>query len=71
MTNPLSPGALHDLQVTRGDNNLDTCFQYCVLDADTDKILNIKIYDKVLDLAGRDYFHTVGSRIPEILGSKR
>ena len=35
-----------------------------------DKLLNIKIYDKTLDLISRDGRQMVGSRIPEILGCK-
>jgi hypothetical protein len=49
--------------VTRGNNNLDTCYQYAVLDEKKDKLLNIKVYDKTLDLIGRDGTQMVGSRL--------
>ena len=37
-----------------GDNNLASCYQYAVHDADDLKLLQIKIYDKLMDLVGRD-----------------
>ena len=36
-----------------------------------DKLLVIKVYDKVLDLIARDGINLVGSRISTILGSSR
>ncbi len=33
--------------------------------------MNIKLYEKVLELIGRDGFKLVGSKIKEIVGSKR
>lgn len=53
-TNFLSLSSINGLHVIRGNNNLDTCYQYTVLGEDNDKMLNIKIYDKTLDLIGRD-----------------
>lgn len=44
------------LRVVRGDNVLDTCFQYAVLNQEGVRLLNIKIYDKTLDMIGRDGF---------------
>ena len=35
------------------------------------KLLNIKIYDKTLDMIGRDGFQRVGSRLDQVLGAKR
>ena len=49
---------------------MDTCYQYAVLDDNEDKLLNIKVYDKTLDLIGRDGIQMVGSRLRYILGSK-
>ena len=34
------------------------------------KLLNIKVYDKMLDLIAREATHLVGSRISTILASK-
>ena len=39
-------------------------------DGDGSKLLNIKFYDKMMDLAAREATHLVGSRIATILGSK-
>ena len=50
----LSLNIIYDLHLIRGDNNLETCFQYAVLDVENDKLLNIKFYDKTLDLISRD-----------------
>ena len=33
------------------------------------KLLKVKVYDKILDLIGRDHHHTVGTRVPQILGT--
>jgi|LakMenEpi03Aug12_release.lakeMendotaPanAssembly.Ray.scaffolds.fasta_scaffold2157161_1 hypothetical protein len=33
--------------------------------------MNIKLYDKILELIGRDGCMLVGSKIKEIVGSKR
>ena len=55
----------------RGDNNLDTCFQYCVKDCKGDKLLVVKAYDKIQELVARDGSHLVGSRIRTILGSTK
>lgn len=41
-----------------------------VKDSEKTKILNLKIYDKMVDLCVRDGRNQVGSRIKEIVGSK-
>ena len=41
------------------------------MDGVRDKLLVIKVYDKVLDLMTRNGSHLVGSRIATILGSSR
>ena len=51
-----------------GNNNLDSCYQYVVTDKYGEKLLTIKIYDKMLDLIGRDGYHLVGTRMPVVLG---
>jgi len=67
--NFLSLGSISDLRVIRGDNNLDTCYQYAVVDGQADKLLNVKMYDKTLDLIGRDGTQMIGSRLDHVLGS--
>ena len=37
-------------------------------DSENDKLLNIKIYDKLLDLVSRDGTQAVGSRLYHIIG---
>lgn len=69
-SNFLSLNSVSGLRVTRGDNNLDTCYQYAVLDEEKDKLLNVKVYEKTLDLIGRDGLQMVGSRLGNILGCK-
>ena len=69
-TNFLSLSSINGLHVIRGDNNLDTCYQYTVLGEENDKLLNIKMYDKTLDLIGRDGTQMVGSRLSQILGCR-
>ena len=56
--------------MNRGSNNFDTCYQYEVIDEANDKLLNIKVYDKTLDLIGRDGMQMVGSKLSHILGCK-
>ena len=68
--NFLTLGSINGLHLTQGSNNLDTCYQYAVLDEDQDKLLNIKMYDKTLDLIGRDGTQMVGSRLSQILGCR-
>jgi len=34
-------------------------------------MLNVKIYEKMLDLCAREGIHMVGSRLSTVLGSKR
>ena len=40
-------------------------------DRQSKKLATVKVYDKILDLMGREGCKTVGSRFPIILGSKR
>lgn len=68
--NFLSLSSISGLRVIRGNNNLDTCYQYAVVDEKNDKLLNVKVYDKFLDLIGRDGIQMVGSRVGNILGCK-
>ena len=70
-TNFLALTTLSDLEVIRGDNNLDTCFQYVIQDDDGRKLMVVKLYDKLLDLMTRDGTQLVGSRMATILGSKQ
>lgn len=60
-----------NLRVCLGDNRLDTCFQYQIKDVSGGKLLNIKIYDKFLDLIGRDGYQIIGSRFDRVIGAKR
>ena len=69
--NFLSLERFQGLHVLKGQNNLDTCFQYVVKHATGKQLLNVKIYDKVIDLFAREGTQHVGSRIKQILGSKR
>ena len=68
--NFLSLNNIPGLRVVNGDNCLDTCFQYAVKDNENRKLLNIKVYDKFLDLCGRDGYQRIGSRFNRVLGSK-
>ena len=67
-TNFLSLNSISDLRVLHGSNNLQSCYQYEVLNDDNEKLLNIKVYDKFLDLVGRDGHQPVGSRLGHIVG---
>lgn len=58
------------LRVKGEDRRLQTCFKYVVFDRDGCKVMTVKIYDKTLDLMGRDGCLPVGSRFSSILGSK-
>ena len=53
----------------RGDNNLATCYQYAVQDGDRCKVLNVKFYEKIIDLISREGSLPVGSRVSKIVGS--
>ena len=70
-TNFLALERVTDLVVRRGENVLDSCYQYAVRDSQGHKLLNIKIYDKLLDLLSRNGSHMVGSRAASVLGSQR
>ena len=59
---------LPGLVVRTGDNNLHSCLQYRILDVDGVELLNIKFYDKIMDLVGRDGYSQVSSRLHTILG---
>ncbi len=54
-----------------GDKQLDSCYQYAVLDIEEKKVLNIKVYGKLSELIGRDGSKLFGSKIKEIVGCKR
>ena len=68
--NFLALSSIHDLRVVPGDNNLETCYQYSVVNEQNYKFLNIKFYDKILDMIGRDGTQMVSTRVDHILGSK-
>lgn len=53
-----------------GENILNSCLQFAIKDQTGEKILNIKAYDKVLDLVGREATYLVSSRVNTILGNK-
>ena len=69
-SNFLSLSRFGDVVVTNGDNNLDSCFQYYVKRARGARLLKVKLYDKLLDLAARDGSNLVGSRLKAALGAK-
>ena len=69
--NFISLDPLPDLTTRRGDNNLETCYQYAVQDSYGCKVLNVKFYDKMLDLVSREGSHPVGSRIATIVGATK
>ena len=46
--------SLSDLKINKGGNNLQTCYQYSVMNALSIKVLTVKFYSKTLDLIGRD-----------------
>ena len=69
-TNFLSRLPIPGIRVTKGDNSLNSCCQYAVADAEKTKLLNVKVYDKILDMLGREGTHLVGSRLKNVLGSK-
>jgi hypothetical protein len=65
-------GNLNDqLTITKGNNNLDTCFQYRAKDNLGFNVMNVKFYDKVIDLISREGSHNIGSRFRHIIGSSR
>ena len=49
---------------------MSTSYQFVVEDDERNKLLTVKIYDKVLDLISREASKTVGSRMSMIIGSK-
>ena len=67
-TNFLGLDPVADLRVIHGSNNLATCYQFEVINKEGEKILNIKVYDKILDLVGRNGYQMVGSKVNQILG---
>ena len=70
-TNFLAWGPIANLRVVNGGNNLDTCFQYAVKNEEGEKLLSIKVYDKLLEMISKDSTHMVGSKIKYILGSTK
>ena len=69
--NFLSLSRALNVRIINGDNNLNSCYQYVVKDSDNEKLLTIKIYDKILDLIGRDGRQMVGSRMATVLNSSQ
>ena len=69
--NFLMPYQPSELKVTKGDNCLSTCYQFKVADKHHDKLLTVKVYDKVIDLLSRDGSTTVGCQARAIVGAKR
>ena len=67
--NFLSTEPLASLGFTRGSKMLSSCFQYEVRNHTGAKLLNIKAYDKILDLVGREATHLVSTRLSTILAS--
>ena len=67
----LKSGLIGNLNVSIGDNNLDSCLQFFVTDDQGTKLLNIKFYDKILDLVSKEATFLVSSRVSTILGCKR
>ena len=67
-TNFLAPAPLTGLKLRCGGNNLTSCVQYAVHDGDGLKLLQVKIYDKLMDLVGRDGAAIVGSKIAKVVG---
>ena len=53
-TNFLSLRPVRGLKLVIGDNWLFTCYQYGVQDGCGNKFMNIKLYDKTLELLSRD-----------------
>ena len=51
--NFLARAPLHGLKVLVGDNRLPTCYQY-LIKSSGQPLLNVKVYDKVLDLISRE-----------------
>ena len=68
--NFLSLHCISNLKVVRGHNILDTCYQYHVKNDRNVRILNVKIYDKMIDMLSREDCHTIGTRTSNIIGSK-
>ena len=60
---------MRNFTTRRGDNNLATCYQYAVQDGDRCKVLNVKFYEKIIDLISREGSLPVGSRIAKIVGA--
>ena len=58
-------------KVKKGDNNLVSCYQFKIIVDNERKVLNVKIYDKIMDCAGKEGIKLVGSKIKEVIGSKR
>ena len=67
--NFLSRTSVAPLSVRKGRNNLSSSFQYEVRGPDGEKLLQVKVYDKVLDLLGREGIDLVGSRAREVVGA--
>ena len=59
------------LRVLAAHGSLETCFKFAAHSLGIGKIATIKVYDKVLDLMGREGCLPVGSRIKTIVGSRQ
>ena len=69
--NFLSITSLSGSKVLRGDKILNSCYYLFVTDSDGEKILIVKLYDKVMDVISIENSFIVGSQINVILGAKR
>ena len=67
----LSRTSIVGIHVKPVQNNFDTCFQYEVHVKAGDKLLQIKVNNKLLDSLGRDDIYLVSSRVRAIVGAKR
>ena len=66
----LSSSPIGPFTVRLGDNILPTSYQYTVHDEEGDKLLTLKLYDKIVDLVSREGSAMVGSRIAQVIGSR-
>ena len=57
------------LQVEPAGGTLSTCYRYDVIDQNKNQLLIVKIYDKMLDLVGREGCTFIGTNLPKLIGS--
>jgi len=67
---PIYEKSVGGIRVLRGDNNLSSSFHFDVVDDSNRKIIAIKVYDKILDLIGREGVKAVSSRLNIVMGAK-